>query len=177
MQDKKVWAIKHRDDRKNAIVKLLEQKGELLMADLIKKHYEEIGVALAPEGKIVHQAWEVVRTDCKNLEKEKRIVIKKDKAGKIVLMLPHKQQPAQIAFPAVHGKTDIASSKQEGYVSPEMMDIVPAIQALNEKVVLLKNEILEIWKHLSKISTKETLPASDRALLVASVQEILNKLK
>lgn len=177
MRETKVWAVKHRDDRKDAILQILAKHGEILMADLIRKHYEEIGVALSPNGKIVHQAWEVVRNDCKHLEKENKIVIRKDKLGKLMLSLAQ-QDKNVLGLPSIPaGKMVHKLSTHEAYASPEIIDIVSSIKSLNEKVAMLKNEILEIWKHLSKISAKETMPSNEKAVLLSSLQEIIKKLK
>lgn len=177
MRETKVWAVKHRDDRKNAILQILEKQGEMLMADLIRNHYEEIGVALSPDGKIIHQAWEVVRNDCKHLEKEKKIVISKNRLGKLMLSLTQQEIKIPELAKISTSKITLQPSTQEVYSSPEMMDIISSIKALNEKVAMLKNEILEIWKHLSKISYKETIPSNEKTLLLSSLQEIINKLK
>ena len=177
MRETKVWAVKHRDDRKNAILQILEKQGEMLMADLIRNHYEEIGVALSPDGKIMHQAWEVVRNDCKHLEKEGKIVISKNKLGKLMLFLTQQENKIQELPKIPAGKITLQPSTLEAYTTPEMMDIISSINALNEKVAMLKNEILEIWKHLSKISIKETKPSNEKTILLSSLQEIINKLK
>ncbi|OGF58980.1 MAG: hypothetical protein A2Y62_21060 [Candidatus Fischerbacteria bacterium RBG_13_37_8] len=176
MEQKHIWALKNRDERKAIILDILEKNKKITMVDLIKNHHQEIGIALPPSGKIIHQSWELVRNDCKSLAKEERITMAKDKTGRIILrILKEKRVSIKKAEPV---EQETVISEEEVSMAPiETREVIDIIQQLTDKVSAMRTEVMEIWKYVAKISAQEIIDELERETIINTLQDVIDKLK
>jgi len=155
-----VWALKNREERKKAIVQIINKVNYISMLDLCKKYHKEIGVRWPESGKWNENPWKIVRNDCRELAQEKKIEIVKNEKGKSYLRAIQKNAK-EIAPPKIEEITESKSlitkpiqSYEDTAISSgidyNIQEIKQALSALQKEVEKLSSEIMEIWKTLAK---------------------------
>lgn len=163
-----VWALKTREERQKTIAKIINQINSISMLDLCKKYHDEIGVRWPESGKWNENPWKIVRNDCRELAKKKKIEIIKNEKGKSIVRAIQKTKLEQEELIKSVGKTKPTSDQnyplKEEKVHPpnlpspeilnEIKDINQSISSIHNEIERLKNEIIEIWKTLAKSQLK-----------------------
>lgn len=170
MKDKKIWALVPKEKRKEAIINLLQNKKEIGLAELIRNHHNEIGVAIGEDGKVYHQTWEIVRNDCKSLAKEGKIILEKGKLGriKIYLAVGEKASTEEKIKKEIHQGIDELARRDM---------IIDSINALKNKISKIRGEITEIWKLLSKALPKDIPEKRSIESLISALEELIRNYK
>lgn len=157
--NKSIWVFKSKPERKKAILEILSKYKELTLLDLCRRHGEEIGVKWPESGKWNENPWKAIRSDCRDLEKEKKILVTKGRDRKVVVkLITDKAAAPETAAMAETKKIEISPpSISKPSIStaatnvPSFTELTKEIRKLNDEVDKLTDEILEIWKTLAKL--------------------------
>ncbi len=172
--ERKKWVTKPKDERVKSILKVLNNYEEIFLIDLIRKHAEEIGVYKDKNNKIIHQVWDVVKSDCVYLAKIGEINIKKDENGKLILCKLNKDlQKETDEDKEYHKDKEI----QKTYINEEIQEIKKSIEMINNKIKNIKNEILDIWKSISQTIDKSKISDLEKNYIIDTLQNLIDKLR
>lgn len=165
-----VWALKNRVERQKTILRIINQINSISMLELCKKYHAEIGVRWLESGKWNENPWKIVRNDCRELAKKKKIEIIKNEKGKSIVRAVQKskleeEEPIKSIEKIKSTTPPQDSSLKEEKIQPinlqhpeifnKITDLNQSIAALNKEIEKLTSEIIEIWKTLAKIQLKK----------------------
>ncbi len=154
-KEKSVWVTKSKPERKQAILDILSEHKELTILDLCRRHGEKIGVKWPETGKWNENPWKIVKSDCRDLEKEKKVILTKGSDRKVIVKLISEGLPKEVPAVSTIKEEELPAAPMQtsiAYKMPDKTEIEKEIDKLNSEVEKLSDEILEIWKTLAKLN-------------------------
>jgi len=152
MKEKSIWVTKSKPERKKAILDILSEHKELTILDLCRKHGEQIGVIWPATGKWNENPWKIVKSDCRDLEKEKKVILTKGSDRKVIVKLISEAVPKEVPAVSPIKEQELPTAQIHTYKAVDKTEIRKEIDKINAEVDKLSNEILEIWKTLAKLN-------------------------
>ncbi|OGF64009.1 MAG: hypothetical protein A2Y62_22310 [Candidatus Fischerbacteria bacterium RBG_13_37_8] len=158
---KNVWVQKERSERQESIISLLSEIKQITLLDMCKKHHARIGIRWPESGKWNENPWKVIRNDCRELAKAKKIEMYKDERGKTYLRaLDAKkilvQEKPLVAEPSIipESATLFQRDVTVGASPLANTDLKKSIETLENHLEKLSDEIMEIWKTLAQLQIR-----------------------